>query len=552
MSGTLESLLAEGGEALLQARWTDARDAFEAVLRLEAVGEALLGLSDALWWLGELDKSVACRERAFTLFRERGDPFQAAYAAILLCLDQSKQYGNTAASGGWLAQAARLVKDNELDDLRGWLSFATSFDCEDPVRAEQLARDAHAVGLEARDRDLELCALSQTGVALVAQGRVEEGVRCLDEAMAVSLGTGGSPDTVVFTSCMMMTSCAECAEFARAVHWVRATIAFTEQYGCPFLYTECRILYGGVLLATGEWRQAQEELVAGLELARGAVPALHRLAVATIAELWVGQGRLEEAERLVAGHEDHAEMAPVLARIHLQRGRPGRRGGDRASALEAIGERRLKSGVLLELLGDAELATGDAQAASRRGRDLAALGSSVGCELLVARGDRLFGRAAVALGDLATARRHLDAALVAFGRLEMRYEAARTRARLAEALWEAEPEVATAEARAALAVFEVLGAGADADLVASLLRRLGVTAARLGPRGQVRLTKREQQVLGLLGEGLSNPEIAARLHLSRKTVEHHVAHVLSKLDVRSRAEAAAEAVRRLGTGSAKK
>jgi len=281
------------------------------------------------------------------------------------------------------------------------------------------------------------------------------------------------------------------------------------------------------------------------------VPALHRLAVATIAELWVGQGRLEEAERLVAGHEDHAEMAPVLARIHFQRGRPAAAAATARRRLEAIGERRLEGGVLLELLGDAELATGDAQVASRRGRDLAALGSSVGCELLVARGDRLFGRAAAAPGDLASARRHLDAALVAFGRLEMRYEAARTRALLAEALWEAEPEVATAEARAALAAFEVLGAGADADLVASLLRRLGVTAARLGPRGQVGLTKREQQVLGLLGEGLSNPEIAARLHLSRKTVEHHVAHVLSKLGVRSRAEAAAEAVRRLGTGSAK-
>jgi hypothetical protein len=40
----------------------------------------------------------------------------------------------------------------------GWLLFTTSFDCEDPVRAEQLARDAHAIGLEAGDRDLELCA----------------------------------------------------------------------------------------------------------------------------------------------------------------------------------------------------------------------------------------------------------------------------------------------------------------------------------------------------------------------------------------------------------
>jgi DNA-binding CsgD family transcriptional regulator len=202
----------------------------------------------------------------------------------------------------------------------------------------------------------------------------------------------------------------------------------------------------------------------------------------------------------------------------------------------------------LELLGEAELGCGERAKVIRRGQDLAALGASLGCNLAVARGHRLWG-SAEADGDLLSARAHLGTALSAFVRLEMPFEAARTRRILAELLAEPEPALAKAEAATALGVFERLGAGAEADATAALLRRLGVKAARVGPKGVGGLTKREREVLQLLGEGLSNPEIGSRLHVSRKTVEHHVAHVLSKLGARSRAEAAVVAVRGPDVGS---
>ncbi|HET9290696.1 MAG TPA: LuxR C-terminal-related transcriptional regulator, partial [Actinomycetes bacterium] len=104
------------------------------------------------------------------------------------------------------------------------------------------------------------------------------------------------------------------------------------------------------------------------------------------------------------------------------------------------------------------------------------------------------------------------------------------------------PELAVAEARSALATFERLGAAGDADATDALLRSLGVTG-RTGPKRRGELTRREQEVLRLVGLGLSNPEIAQRLFISRKTAAHHVSNVLAKLGVRNRAGAIAHATR---------
>jgi DNA-binding NarL/FixJ family response regulator len=127
----------------------------------------------------------------------------------------------------------------------------------------------------------------------------------------------------------------------------------------------------------------------------------------------------------------------------------------------------------------------------------------------------------------------------------MPLEAAKARMGFAQATSALHPDLAVVEAQKALATFQKLGAATDADRAAALLRSLGV-ATPPGTKGAGALTHREQEVLGLIGAGLSNPEIAERLFISHKTAAHHVSSVLTKLGLRNRAEAAAYKARLAG------
>lgn len=143
-----------------------ARDAFAAVLGEGEVPEAVLGLANACYWLGDLPGMMQSLERAYAAARRRPDPVLAAAAALSLVGYHKQFMGNVAAARGWLARAARIVED-EAPQLRGELLGGTAFVTDDPVESERLAREVLAIGRANGKTDLELLAMTAAGGALV-------------------------------------------------------------------------------------------------------------------------------------------------------------------------------------------------------------------------------------------------------------------------------------------------------------------------------------------------------------------------------------------------
>jgi DNA-binding CsgD family transcriptional regulator len=256
------------------------------------------------------------------------------------------------------------------------------------------------------------------------------------------------------------------------------------------------------------------------------------LPLAVLAELRLRQGRDEEAVRLLAGLEEQREALPALVELNVRR-------GDLALArayLDQAERAEHEPGRLLVLRGGVEIAAGEPEAASATATALMETAETSGREDLA-------GEAALLQGRLGSDSGSLEEALGIFSRLGYPLEEGRARLALARARATEGSPLALPCARAARDGFERLGARRDADEAAALLRELG-SAGRTTVRGERdELTPREREVLALVAGGLSNGEIAERLVIAPKTAEHHVGNVLAKLGVRSRAEAAALAVR---------
>jgi DNA-binding NarL/FixJ family response regulator len=543
--------LASGNDALASGDWEGARSAFEEALGRDPSATAEEGLGRALWWLQDTVGAISHVERAYAMRRASGDAPRAAMDALWLSREFSAAYGNAAVSAGWFARADGLLRDQDDVIEVGWLALTRAERSDDPSEIAEHAARALEIARRLADADLESAALVRLGYAEVASGEVASGMAKVDEALTAT--TGGevtSLETIGDVICAGIAACELAADWQRIEQWGQAVEGWITSHDDVAVLGFCYACCSEMFIASGQWEEADGMLAEGLRVMREAnLQARCVHPAAKLAELRIAQGRLEEAGQLLAGFEELPESTHALASLHLANGETAMAAAVLHRRLNAIGRDNVLSAPFLALLVDVQLAQRDVAGAGATAARLESIAEGSSLARLAATARLARGRVLSAENDPA-ASDILGAAISDFSSQGMPLDAARARLELARAVEGTEPEVAVGEARTALAEFERLGAPREADAAAAFLREHGV-AGRTGPKGLELLSRREREVLALLGEGLTNAEIAARLFISTKTAGNHVSSVLSKLNLRSRTEAAAYAVRHGGTPSGK-
>jgi DNA-binding CsgD family transcriptional regulator len=545
----------DGDEAHARGAWTEAREAYEAVLREQEIPEALEGLGIAAWWLDIADIVFDSRERAYRLYLARGDRAAAARIAVWLAWDSWAFRGESVVANGWLQRARRLLENHPPCAEHSWLEIREGSLClledGDPERALSLSREGVRIAQEVGNIDLEMLGRAVEGLSLVVSGAVAEGMRKLDEVnTAVIAGELTDRVAIGLCGCYLIAACERVRDYGRAVQWCRRLKEFCSKWGLRPLFAVCRTQYASICIWRGTWFEAEQELTAARDELAASRPAMKGDALLRLAELRRRQGRLAEAGALVDQVPPHGPALLARAELALDC-------GELQPALELIEQylRHLPHANRTDRASGLELAVRcrteckDWAGAKAALDELSSIASMVATVPLRAAASFAAGYLALGQGRANEARDRFEDACDLYSQSEAPYETGRARMQLAYALAAlGKVDAAIEQLRLAKEKLSELKAELELrrveDALADLAtRRLaGRATARATKNGE--LTNREIEVLRLVAEGLNNQAIAERLFVSDHTVHRHLANILNKLDASTRAAAVAQAARR--------
>jgi len=417
-------------------------------------------------------------------------------------------------------------------------------------KAGRVAATALAVASETGDNWATGWALHVLTIVTVVQGQMTDALPLFDRALTVTQADPALTDLRLLLQINMAATLGCLDQYDDAIATARQARHLADEVGTSIRLAQAHSALGLLLFDTGRWDDAMAEVEVLHEDLKEPAAACCDLGIAAL--ICFHRGEITAARRHLAAAVPHAKRIGnrVVGPLALARSLDCEHAGALPEALAVLtpwfADNTEELGEIEDLLADAvRLATeiGDLATAKALAGHAAALAAeseiphrqanALYCTGLLDHDAARLLRAAERYGDASRpllSAKALEAAAADFVSTEDRDQARAAFTRAVE-------------------IYTSLGAVTD---VARLQARFRAHGIRRGPRAKHRqarsgwdsLTPTETKIAGLVEGGMSNPEIAAQLFLSRRTVATHVSHILKKLDVHSRIDIAREAALR--------
>lgn len=521
--------------------WLSAFDCLKNADRMKPLDAAdLERRATSAYMLGIDDEYVESLKRAHDAYLKSDEMPRAARCAFWI--GHSFMFrGETVRGTGWFARAKRLL-DRAGEDCveHGYLrapDLQQQLGRGNYDAAVRIAEEAAEIGERFGEADLIWLARDGQAKALLMLGRVEEGLRLVDETLVAASMGELSPIVTGIVYCNTIAFCRAAYELRRVREWTKALSVWCEQQPEMVAHNGlCLVHRAEILLMEGDWASALEEAQRSAErFTRG---MLNQMACGRAhycqGEVHRLRGNFEAAEAAyrqasLQGYEPQ----PGLALMRLSQ-------GDSEAAAAAV--RRvvtettsdLRRAAILPAYVEIALSIGELGRAKGACREMEEISERHHSEIVYAMASHCRGAVDLAEGRASEALAALRSAQAIWTELGAVYEVARIRVRIAKACrMLGDGDTAVMEEEAARNTFEDLGAGPDPSGVVSTGDSDG------GPSAAHNLTSRQLEVLRLVAAGMTNREIADELFVSEHTIARHIQNIFAKLNVSSRTAATA-------------
>src|SRR6266545_2722072 len=425
--------LEHGRAAYAKRAWLDAYTALSRADRAGALGPADLELlATTASMVGRLDDFRSALERAHHAYLDGAERLRAARIAVWIGMNLAIA-GEIGPAGGWFARAERVVEREGRECVeQGYLLLPAGLQrlaAGDHHAAYEAVTAAAEIGERFAEPDLVAVAVHFQGLIRIKQGRVEEGLRLLDEAMVAVTAGEVSPFFTGVVYCGVIACCEEAFEPRRAHEWTNALARWCEAQPQMVAFTgRCLAHRAGIMQLHGAWRDALEEARLARERCE---EAMNRAATGQAyyqqGELHRLQGDFAAAEKAYRDASGYGrEPQPGLALLRLGQG-----DADTAAAAirRILGETTepLQRAGLLPACAEIMLAAGDPDEARRASGELEEIAAGSGRPMLDAIAAYVRGVVALGEDEAKAALAPLRRAAQLWQELDAPYEVARVR-----------------------------------------------------------------------------------------------------------------------------